>query len=383
MKTEINKFKQKLAIVILAYAEYECLELALASHARYSTNSNVDIYILQNGRGTYDCERTYQTAKRYQDLFPGKVFVVDDINPGFSFESLKTLFGSEKFAKYDYIIKLDDDVMVLTDDWIDKLCGCYITGAEKYGNQFAYATSLINNNPYGFKKIIENSKELSEEYFSNIARKHFVGPVLDDPWVPFRVMPESEINAGGNGTIWRNPYIARWLHEKTTLRPDWYVRFSSELGIEEVNNKERYSINCILFKKDLWLENLQPVDPKSTDDEHLLQAYCLKYNKKILADLSVPMVHLFFYSQRNECRDMIDEIKRTYEEYLELPFPVSICNNRMIEIENRLRFMEQKDPKMGDADYQKYIDDIYNSASWKVGNALIQPLHWLKKLVKQ
>ena len=55
----------------------------------------------------------------------------------------------------------------------------------------------------------------------------------------------------------------------------------------------------------------------------------------------------------------------------------------MIEIENRLRFMEQKDPKMGDADYQKYIDDIYNSASWKVGNALIQPLHWLKKLVKQ
>ncbi len=337
----INKIKQKLAIVILAYADYESLELALASHAKFSIDSGVDIFILQNGRGTYDCERTYEVAKRYHNLFPDSIYVVDDIKPGAPFNSLRELFNSKRFEKYDYIIKLDDDVMVLSEGWVEKLCETYIDGEQKYGKDFAYATSLVNNNPYGFKKIIEYSKQLSEEYYSKVARRHSVGSGYDDPFGPLRILDKNEIYAGANGTIWGYPYIARWLHEKTTLNPEWYVSFSSKLGIEEVNNKERYSINCLLFEKKIWTEKLSEIEPSCTDDEHLLQAYCLKYNKRILANLSIPMVHLCFFSQRNECRDMMDDFRKCYTDYLKLPFNIAICNNRMIEIENRLRYMEQ------------------------------------------
>ena len=55
----LEQIKSKLAIVILAYSDYESLELALATHAKFSTQAGIKIYILQNGRGTYDCERTY------------------------------------------------------------------------------------------------------------------------------------------------------------------------------------------------------------------------------------------------------------------------------------------------------------------------------------
>lgn len=345
MEEKILELKNKLAIVILAYADYESLELSLASHAKYSIKSGIDIYILQNGRNTYDCERTYEVAKRYHYLFPKNIFVVDNIKPGIPFNSLKILFNSKQFKKYDYIIKLDDDVMVLTDDWVDKLCSCYIKGKNKYGGDFAYATSLVNNNPYGFKKIIENSQELSKEYFENVAREHYVGPDADDPFAPYRVVNKDEIYDGANGTIWRYPYIARWLHKKTTLDPEKYVNLTSRFSIDMVNNKERYSINCLLFEKSLWTKELPLIDPKNTDDEHLLHAYCLKYNKKILADLSIPMIHLFFFSQRNECRDMIDEFRACYNKYLQLPFPITVCENRLIEIENRLRFLEQQQSK--------------------------------------
>ena len=159
----LEQIKSKLAIVILAYSDYESLELALATHAKFSTQAGIKIYILQNGRGTYDCERTYSVAKRYHNLFPDIIYVIDTITPGIPFNSLRTLFNSEKFLDYDYIIKLDDDVLVLTPDWIDKLCQCYIDGKRKYGDKFAYATSLVNNNHYGFKTIIEKSVDLSNE----------------------------------------------------------------------------------------------------------------------------------------------------------------------------------------------------------------------------
>lgn len=338
----VDQMKSRLAVVILAYADYESLELALATHAKFSTRSGVKIYILQNGRGSYDCERTYNVGKRYQRLFPDIIKVVDNIVPGPPYNSLRTLFASEDFNQYEYIIKLDDDVLVLTPNWVEKLCECYIQGEEQFGEQFGYATTLVNNNPYGFRTIIEKSPELADEYFTKIARRHLVGNGCgDDPFGPNRILPKEKIFAGANGTIWGYPYIARWLHEKTTLQPVEYVRFAEKLGVEEVNSKERYSINCMLFRRQLWLDEISQVEPWSTDDEHLLHAWCIKNNKKILADLAIPMVHLFFFSQREECRDMIDDLRVCYTSFLQLEFPITICNNRMIEIENRLRFLEQ------------------------------------------
>ena len=124
--------------------------------------------------------------------------------------------------------------------------------------------------------------------------------------------------------------------------PQEYIKLSKSLGVESVNNKERYSINCLLFEKQLWTNELSRVEPFSYDDEHLLQAYCIKHNKQILAELSIPMVHLFFFSQREACRDMMEHFRECYKDFLGLPFPITTHGDRAAEIENRLRFIEQK-----------------------------------------
>lgn len=332
-----EEIKKQLAIVILAFADYESLELSLATHAKFSVDAGVPIFILQNGRGTYDNERTLSVAQRYQSLFPEHIKVITHIPPQKPYAALSRLFDDKLFSGYHYIIKLDDDVMVLTEDWIDKLIDCYIYGCESAGEDLAYVTSLVNNNPYGFKKLIDSCPELSSDYYANKARAHLIGFHPDYGMIPYRIVPKETVFGGGFGTIWQLPYLARWLHEKTTMQPEHYISLASAFGIEEVDSRERYSINCMLFHKTLW----KAIDNGIPDDEGNLHEYCFFRNKKIFADFSIPMVHIAFYTQREEVRDMIPAIREVYERFLSLNFPIAICSNKMIEIENRLRFMEQ------------------------------------------
>lgn len=332
-----EQIKSQTAIVILAFAEYESLELALATHAKFSVESGVPIYILQNGRGTYDTERTYAVGKRYANLYPGTIKVVTHIPAQKPYSAIKQLFHDTMFSGYKYVIKLDDDVMVLTPNWVDKLIDCYIESFEQAGEDLAYVTSLVNNNPFGFKQIIDTNENLSQEYFERLARSHLIGCAPDDNYNPYRLVPKETVFGGGFGTIWSLPYIARWLHKKTTMKPQEFIESTQDLKITEVNARERYSINCMLFDKDLW----DAMDEGSSDDEHMAHVYCMLNKKRIFADLSIPMVHIAFYSQREELRDMIPEIRDVYTGFLSLPFPIAICNNRLIEIENRIRFAEK------------------------------------------
>lgn len=338
----LEQIKKELAVVILAYADYESLELSLASHAKYSVNKGVRIFILQNGRWTYDTERTYSVAKRYHKLFPESIEVVDWIPEGLPYQSIKSLLASPQFSEFNYIIKLDDDVIVLTEDWLDKLTACFLRSKEKYGDQLGYVSCLVNNNPFGFKTLIERCPDLADEYYKKLARPHIVGNIPEDSFNPYRLCPADEICSAGNGTIWQLPYVARWLHEKTTMDPERYKAMTAGWETVELNVWDRYSINCLFFEKPLWVA----IDNYANDDELMLQQYCLFKDKKCLADLSVPMVHLAFASQRQEIRDMIPAIRNVYTEYLRLPFPIAMCEDRSIEIENRLRFLEKKlEPK--------------------------------------
>ena len=329
--------KAQTAIVVLAYADYESLELALASHAKFTVDSGVPIYILQNGRGTYDTDRTCSVGKRYQSLFPETIKVITDILPQKPYAAIKQLFHEELFSKYRYIIKLDDDVMVLTPDWVDKLIDTYIQASEQQGDSLAYVTSLVNNNPYGFKKLVDSYEELSDEYFTRLARRHLVGCAPDDSYNPYRIVPKETIYDGGFGTVWQLPYLGRWIHEKTTLQPEHYIKRTQDLPVEEIDSRKRYSINCMMFEKKLWDE----IYNGGGDDEHMLHVYCMLNGKKIYANLAVPMVHLAFASQREEIRDMIPQIRDVYTSFFALPFPIALCGDRQIEIENRLRYLEK------------------------------------------
>lgn len=329
-----------LAIVILAYSDYESLELTLAVHAKFlpylNEGKRIKIYILQNGRGTYDCERTYKVAKRYEDLFPKDIEVVDWIAGGIPYFSIKKLFQSPNFSDITHVIKLDDDVFPLTVDWVESLWKCYQVSEEKYGEKLAYVTSLVNNNPWGFEKTL-NLMGLRAEYFQKIARDHFVGDSEENPFSPYRFCPKDMISTGGHGTVWKLPYISRWLHKNTTLQPGVFIQKTRNAGYEEVFSKERYSINCMLFAKDYW----EKISNGGHDDELMSQIYCINNNLKIVANLEVPMCHLFFFTQRSENYDLIDVFKDYYSHWLNLPFPISIKQNRQQEIEDRLRFLEK------------------------------------------
>ena len=379
--------KKKTAIVILAFAEYESLELSLATHAKFSVDAGVPIFILQNGRGTYDTERTLSVGKRYQNLFPNTIRVVDFIPSNKPYLAIQQLFNDELFADYEYIIKLDDDVMVLTPDWIDKLIDCYVSAYNQYNADLAYVTALVNNNPYGFKKLLEVNETLSQEYFTKLARPHVVGFSPDDIYNPYGLVSKETVYGGGYGTIWQLPYISRWLHEKTTLQPEYYINSIKDLDIAEIDPKDRYSINCILFNKKLWEE----MSDGRADDEGMLHVYCMLNKKKVFVDLSVPMVHLAFYTQRDEVRDMFDRIRDVYTAFLSLPFPIAICSDRLIDIENRIRYLSviqeihNEELKKHNEELKKHadrlqydLDCVHDSVSFRIGRGIT----WLPRKVR-
>lgn len=327
--------KKKLAVVLLAYADFESLEISLAAYSKFLAK-DVKFYILQNGRGTYDCERTYSVAKRYEKLFPNNITVVDWINPGNPYKSIRTLLKSKDFEQYDYICKVDDDVFPLRADWLDKLINCYEESYKQYGDDLAYVTPLVNNNPWGFKETLEIFN-LIDEYFTSYGREHIVGSPVNDIEEPQQLIPADKIYTGWCGTVWGNAYISRWLHHKTTMVPEKFITLTEDKGFKPVNQNQRYSINCMLFKKDFW----EVINDGATDDEFMCFKYCMNNNKRIIADLSNPFIHLFFFSQRDENKDLIFEIRNKYTEFLNLPYPVSLCPNKDYENENRLRFLER------------------------------------------
>jgi hypothetical protein len=332
--------KPKTAIVLLAYADFEALEISLAVYGKYLAG-DTKLFVLQNGRGSYDCERTYRVAKRYAALYPRNIEVVDFIPPQQPYFAIKHLLDSERLKEYEYICKVDDDSFPLTVDWFDKLCDCYENQYAKYGDRLSYVTTLVNNNSFGFARLVEYIPAFGREYFEKIAIEHQVGADIPYPFHPLKILPKTKVAQYGWGTIWRYAFIARWVHEKTTLDPDSYIRMVKDLPDVEFNAEDRYSINCMLFKKSFWNE-MQEVTFSFRDDEALSHAYCREHNKKIIACLSIPFVHLFFFSQREENKDLLPKIRNLYQHWLKIPYPISMCPFKEYENENRMRFIESK-----------------------------------------
>ena len=217
---------------------------------------------------------------------------------------------------------------------MDDLCKCYEESEALYGDNLGYVTGLVNNNPWGFNQILDIF-EKRQEFFDKYAREHWAG---GQSYGSHRIYDKNEIHTGCCGTVWGNAYISRWVHEFTTMNPTEYINRTKNLRYAEVDNNKRYSINCMLFKKELW----KNVDAGSHDDEHQFFLYCKNNNKKIIANLAIPLVHLMFFIQREENRTIIPDIKNVYNEFLNCIYPISICDKKLYEIENRLRFIEDK-----------------------------------------
>lgn len=323
---------KRVAIVMLACRDYEAMELSLACHTAYLPEGT-RLFILQNCRGSYDAERTLAVARRYELLFPLAITVVDEIPPGAPYHSIAALLASPRFAEIDLICKVDDDAFPIASGWLDGLIDCWKEASAQSNRPLAYVTPLINNNTWGFPQTLD-AMGLRQAYLADAAREHRIG--ADTPEAPVRIVPASEIHAGTCGTIWAYPYVARWLHARTTLEPDRFIAATRDLSNVEVPNQERYSIGCILFRKELWPR----IDDGGSDDEHMLHQYCKRTNGRIICARSVPFVHLAYFTQREENRDIVEMARKVYEPRLGHPFPIALRASRLLEIEARLRWMD-------------------------------------------
>lgn len=312
---------EDVAIVILACRDYEALELALACHAAYKATS-VPIYILQNCRGTYDAERTLSVARRYANLFPDVFRVVEGIAPGRPYTTIRSLLESGELSRYSYICKVDEDVFPLHEGWLEALSECYRAASNSNGS-LAYVSPLINNHLYGFSLTLD-ALGIREEYYQEADIK-------------FR--EESVRSELVGDLIHRHAHVARWLHERTTLQPDRFIAATKGLTPVDISGRWRYSIGCMLFKKSFW----QEFDSGIADDEQMLHEYCHRTGARIICARSVPFVHLNFYTQRNELRDIPEKARAVYEPRLCQPFPIAAHSSRLIEIEARLRWLEEKE----------------------------------------
>ncbi|KAB0566827.1 hypothetical protein [Brucella pituitosa] len=341
---------KKIAILMLACKDYEATELALACHMSYG-NPDIPFFILQNCRGSYDAERTLQVAKRYQSLYPKQIRVIDNIGPAYPYKSISELLTSEQFMEFDLICKVDDDAFPITPGWIENLLTLWDRKYAEHGDQLAYVTPLINNNCWGFPEILK-VMNLEEEYFKKYARDHYAGAGSDK-----KIHPAKEIVTGTDGTIWQLPYLARWIHEKTTLKPDEFVNATKELTAVEIPSVDRYSIGCILFKKSFW----QKIDDGGRDDEHMMHQYCRKNNLLIFCQRSIPFSHMAYFNQREENRDIVSAAQEVYQKRLSLPYPIGLRKTRELEIEARLRWMESNSIGSKDPNFQAAVGGLGSS----------------------
>ncbi len=348
--TTAEDVKEKTAIVLLAHSDFESLEITLANYGERLKNTNAKLFILQNGRGTYDCERTLQVARRYERLYPRNFKVIADIEPKVPYLAIDSLLARPEMNEFDYICKVDDDVFPLTDDWLDKLCQLYFQEFSRYGDNVGYVTGLINNNSFGFNEIINHDTDLAHEYFYKYARPHLCG--IDNNQSKYYrhmyVVDKDKIDPGMMGTIWGYPYIARFIHQQLSLQPTAFIQKVQQWPNEYIPNTERYSIGCILFRKSLWTQmklrefNGLPANEIVNNDEFLLHMYA-KHNNLILPiSLSTPLVHIHYYSQRDENRDLMSQFREIYQDWLKLTYPITINDDKEIENENRLRYLEKK-----------------------------------------
>jgi hypothetical protein len=324
---------KRVAVLLLLCRDYAALELTLANHMAHRPEG-VEFILLQNCRGGYDAERTLAVARRYARLFPGVIRVVDSIPPGPPYRSIKKLLAQPEFSKIDLICKVDDDAFPISNGWLDKMLASYDAAEKESGNDLAYVTPLINNNNWGFTEVMR-AMNIEGEYFEKQAHAHWVGAPGDRRY-PLRIIPADQIEVGTNGTIWGYPHIARWLHERTTLQPDAFIAATGALEACDVPSEIRYSIGCILFRKQLW----DVIDDGGVDDEHMMHMYCSKHKLRIVCTRSVPYVHIAYFTQREENRDIVDTARALYDERLGHPFPISLYADREREIEARLRWLE-------------------------------------------
>ncbi|MEL7090177.1 MAG: glycosyltransferase family A protein [Pseudomonadota bacterium] len=288
------------AILILTCNDFEALDITI-SQVLATTPQEVPIYLLSNCHGMPGAEICEDMCRFTARANYGRVHWLNPMKAQPAFFGIKDAIETEIDA--DYILKLDDDAFPIAPGWLEALIDTY---AAQDPDKIAYVSGLVNNNPYGFYRLT-SLPDLRDTYRDMMDQPHLAGEHVPG-YQEFRISAPGEVDPGGWGTVWQFPHLARWIHEETTLQPDRFKALVADLGPATFDPKIRYSINVMLFQRDLWAA----VATGGTDDEEMLNKYCAKHDKSIIVREDIPFVHLYFGPQKRYLADLLPKVRDTY-----------------------------------------------------------------------
>lgn len=307
------------AILILTCNDFEALEITL-NQVLKTTPKDVKIYLLSNCKGLPGadvCEQINSIAAHAQY---GRIV---SINPG---KCQPAYFGIRDairdHIKEEYIIKLDDDVFPVAENWFQELTACY---EAHQGPSLAYVSGMVNNNPYGFAQLVQ-LPALKDSYAKAMPFLHQAG-LFAPGYQKIRINKPGEADPGGWGTVWQFPQLARWIHNETTLQPDRYISLIRDLPDASFDVSVRYSINVMLFQREFW----EKIAGSGSDDEEMINKYCYEHNMEVFISQKTPFVHMYFGPQRKFLLDMPSSIRKIYGPLNE------IAGNELVQEWSRLK----------------------------------------------
>lgn len=292
----------KCAILLLAAYDFESLQLTLLGLDH--TIENVPIIVVLNGKRNFDSYKVESVARKWAENDSQNRFVVCPKYKGgvplFAIQEIIEEFDILK--KVDLICKIDDDVIPVRKNWLNHLIKEYKERYEK-NEKIGFITGLINNNCWGFKELVFLADKVDE--YKKIMSYQLVNGEID---------PNTIIDDNFEGTVWKYPYLARWIHQWTTLSLDDFVKRTSKLSSKEIPLDIHYSIGCILSNKMLW----KRINGKENIfDEGLIHSYCKENNLRKIAVRSAPMIHLSYAVQKTIISDMMDDFLNSFSQYFQ------------------------------------------------------------------
>ncbi|MCI5763088.1 MAG: DUF707 domain-containing protein [Actinobacillus porcinus] len=294
---------KKRAVLLLAAYDAVSLYFSLQSLSQTLAPEETVVIILNGKRGI----RAAQVEDVARKWIAGNAnrYVVRPLNYGNDpYNSIKEVL--ENFAPLqdmEFICKIDDDLIPLKKGWLDALEAEYLAN-EARDEKVGFVTSLINNNTWGFARLLEIFNKTDEyQQIMNYPSHSGEGQV-----------DAGEIAEGVNGTIWQYPYLAKWCHQWTTLDLPKFIEKTTALLPQKIAPHTHYSIGCIFFRKPLW-SALEEINRETHFDERSLHLYCQREGLAKIAVMNQPMAHLFYFVQRKANHDLIPAFAESFYTY--------------------------------------------------------------------
>lgn len=294
------------ALVILASYDYESLQLTLQS-LEHTVDKQEQVVVVLNGKRTLTAERVERVARTWAGRNADHRHVVKPLSAGSPpyIALTEVMRNFEPLRDVQYICKIDDDLIPLKQGWIENLATAYEHLAKN--RKINFVTSLINNNSWGFKELVELFGKQAE--YNQIMNYPSIGGHYGEKRVP-----AGGIDAGIDGTVWQYPYVAWWVHQWTSDNIGEFIAKTSSLGLKQIPDEIHYSIGCIYFEKDYWL-SINHKHYGTRFDELLLHHKGLETKREKWALLNEPMIHMFYRTQRITNHDLIDLLQKSLSQH--------------------------------------------------------------------